>query len=647
MMQCVAMGHSIVALANLTPINEGESDSYMYQTVGSEAIKMYSEAMQLPLFQRKISGYSKLTTMTYKEDSEDEVEDLYLLLKDIQSEVDFSAVSCGAILSDYQRIRVENVCSRLNICSLSYLWRRDEKELLKEMIDNHVDAVLIKTAALGLKPKVHLGKSIKEMQDHLLMLNSKYGSHVCGEGGEYETFTLDCPLFRKKIVIDESRMVYHTDDDVAPVAYLHLTSLHLDEKSNEQFNFDQLVPNMDPYKHLKYSKDTFFHQEFADWNAHINFESETNLGECWINGDSLSVSNLKCFCCENPFPDEVKSCTKNTLLRLVEILNSNGHGVDDVVYLHLFVSNMSLFSQINEVYKTFFDVNPPARVCISLDLQPDESSRDDKLPLLQIDCLSFHDSQGLSRKKVMHVQGISHWAAANIGPYSQCVRHHGLFFLAGQIGLVPGTMQLINGGIVPEAQLSMRHVHAVLSAMDAKTSIVDTVQGVCYLTESEDISVAHSVWKDSVDGDQEVLKNLIYVVVPSLPRKASIEWQIIASQNTPSECGCVRSCIFSSSDEKELDPFQVARCLMKKLEKYVENLDLKQQSVLQIKLFVMKKNLKHSHLQGLQKELSSQFSDVLPAANVIPVKKIYTNDCQMQKMTLVSLVKIDHTDQAE
>ena len=30
----------------------GESDSYMYQTVGSEAIQVYAEAMELPLFRR-------------------------------------------------------------------------------------------------------------------------------------------------------------------------------------------------------------------------------------------------------------------------------------------------------------------------------------------------------------------------------------------------------------------------------------------------------------------------------------------------------------------------------------------------------------------------------------------------------------------
>ena len=29
----------------------------------------------------------------------------------------------------------------------------------------------------------------------------KYGLNPCGEGGEYETFTLDCPLFSKKIVM--------------------------------------------------------------------------------------------------------------------------------------------------------------------------------------------------------------------------------------------------------------------------------------------------------------------------------------------------------------------------------------------------------------------------------------------------------------
>ena len=42
----------------------------------------------------------------------------------------------------------------------------------------------------------------------------------------------------------------------------------------------------------------------------------------------------------------------------------------------------------------------------------------------------------------MHVQSFSHWAPANIGPYSQAVQIGDALFLAGQIGLVPGIMQL-------------------------------------------------------------------------------------------------------------------------------------------------------------------------------------------------------------
>lgn len=62
-------------------------------------------------------------------------------------------------------------CGRLGLISLSYLWRRDQEQLLIEMIQCSVNAVLIKVAALGLEPK-HLGKSISDMQPHLVRIVS-------------------------------------------------------------------------------------------------------------------------------------------------------------------------------------------------------------------------------------------------------------------------------------------------------------------------------------------------------------------------------------------------------------------------------------------------------------------------------------------
>ena len=80
------------------------------------------------------------------------------------------------------------------------MWQRDQKELLGEMIDAGLVAVIIKVAGIGLSTK-HLGKTLGEMQPTLLKLNELYGAHVCGEGGEYETLTLDSPMFKKKIVL--------------------------------------------------------------------------------------------------------------------------------------------------------------------------------------------------------------------------------------------------------------------------------------------------------------------------------------------------------------------------------------------------------------------------------------------------------------
>jgi uncharacterized protein (TIGR00290 family) len=60
-------------------------------------------------------------------------------------------------------------------------------------------------SALGLDESF-LGRVIdEEILERLKDLNKKYGVHLAGEGGEYETFVVDSPIFKKKIVIEKSR----------------------------------------------------------------------------------------------------------------------------------------------------------------------------------------------------------------------------------------------------------------------------------------------------------------------------------------------------------------------------------------------------------------------------------------------------------
>lgn len=52
----------------------------MYQTVGHQAIELYADAMDLPLYRHTIQGSSLDTSRNYSETEGDEVEDLYQLL---------------------------------------------------------------------------------------------------------------------------------------------------------------------------------------------------------------------------------------------------------------------------------------------------------------------------------------------------------------------------------------------------------------------------------------------------------------------------------------------------------------------------------------------------------------------------------------
>ena len=60
-------------------------------------------------------------------------------------------------------------CRRLGLTALCYLWQRDQGELLSEMVEAGLEAVLIKVAGIGLTTK-HLGKTLREMQPTLLKL---------------------------------------------------------------------------------------------------------------------------------------------------------------------------------------------------------------------------------------------------------------------------------------------------------------------------------------------------------------------------------------------------------------------------------------------------------------------------------------------
>ncbi|XP_074853026.1 diphthine--ammonia ligase isoform X2 [Carettochelys insculpta] len=554
MMQCVAAGHQIVALANLRPAENtatDELDSYMYQTVGHHAIDLYAEAMDLPLYRHTIKGTSVDIGRVYTQCEGDEVEDLYQLLKLVKDKEGVEGVSVGAILSDYQRVRVEDVCKRLNLQSLAYLWRRNQEALLKEMISSNIQAVIIKVAAFGLDPDKHLGKTLDQMEPYLLELSKKYEVHVCGEGGEYETFTLDCPLFKKKIVVDSSQVVVHSADAFAPVAYLRFLQLHLEDKVESSDNFmirsccceincnENSMPVASeedgPQKTFPIIWKSLEHNSLQH-SKPLECSGKSLSGYQWVSGITARFLQIE--------GRSVQDAAEEAFSSLKANMSTKGLELKDIILVHLYMKNMKDFAVINSAYMTEFDICPPARVCAEAPLPEGV--------LFSMDCLAHKGDIPIGdlecyQKQIMHVQSISHWAPANIGPYSQSIKVGEVLYCSGQIALVPCTMQLASGGVQTEATVSLSHVEKILKAMSHNIELHHILMANCYVTDSKCIPVAHTVWQKKLEElkkrqDPEMCSNvaavcgmLTVVVVSHLPRDALIEWHVIAVLDDPPE----------------------------------------------------------------------------------------------------------------
>jgi len=64
--------------------------------------------------------------------------------------------------------------------------------------------------------------------------------------------------------------------------------------------------------------------------------------------------------------DDVKAATELVLNNVKRALESTGSDLGKVVKATVFLRDMGDFSDMNEIYKDFFPVNPPARSCIAV-----------------------------------------------------------------------------------------------------------------------------------------------------------------------------------------------------------------------------------------------------------------------------------------
>ncbi|GAB7343962.1 hypothetical protein MBLNU457_1902t3 [Dothideomycetes sp. NU457] len=529
-LHCQANGHDVVALANLHPEDDAVADteSYMYQTVGHAVIPLYETALGLPLYRQPIIGSVIDQNKTYgpqapeySKSSPDEVESMFTLLQRVkQSQPEVNAVCTGAILSDYQRTRVESIALRLGLTPLSYLWQFPflppylETSLLDDMTAVGQDSRIIKVASGGLDES-SLWRNVADAQtkQHLLRAMSRFGEgsigSALGEGGEFETLALDgpAPLWKVRIhIADEDRMLATGDAGSAAIA----------------IKTAEVVPKTDPSELSEVRRPPIFDDKFTTIRHDVCGRMESTLPahvDTATHADAAEEQPI----IKGSWVERSSSDNNHSVLNMIgegedasaqmnHIMDSLIHAkmqIDPqhIIFSTILLASMDDFAEVNAVYGSYFKhPSPPARVTIACpDLNRLSTFSNTKVVLSVV----YVDREAVTRKQGLHVQSRSYWAPANIGPYSQAVTVpqvssvDSLVYIAGQIPLVPASMDFslpsksLNDKIAAQTTLALQHLWRIGQVMNVNIFLGGTAFLSCKAVEESLtwIRAALDAWK--------------------------------------------------------------------------------------------------------------------------------------------------------
>jgi 2-iminobutanoate/2-iminopropanoate deaminase len=113
-----------------------------------------------------------------------------------------------------------------------------------------------------------------------------------------------------------------------------------------------------------------------------------------------------------------------------------------------------------------------------------------------------------------------------IGPYSQAIRTENLIFTAGQLGVDPSTMELVEGGIEAQTRQALTNMKHVLERADSGLNFV--VKTTVFLQDIGDLAAMNAVYAEYFPENAPARST---VQVAALPRAALIEIECIALLN--------------------------------------------------------------------------------------------------------------------
>ena len=183
-------GHDVVCLLSIFPKSE---ESHLLHHPNLIWTKLQSESMNIP----------QLTASSNSDDTSDELIVMENLLQNAKDQFQIDGLVHGGIKSKFQKEKFETLCLKLNLVSVAPLWETEPKKYMNDLLDSDFNFIMISVSSDGLDEQ-WLGKIILKSDIEILNnLSNKFGFNLNFEGGESETFVLDCPLFSNPIKINK------------------------------------------------------------------------------------------------------------------------------------------------------------------------------------------------------------------------------------------------------------------------------------------------------------------------------------------------------------------------------------------------------------------------------------------------------------
>lgn len=165
-------------------------DSYMFHSANLDAVPVIA----------RVAGMEYVEIATHGR-KEEELADLEAGL----AALDIEGVIAGAVASVYQAERVKTICNRLGLALFTPLWHMDTVSLVREVADR-LDARIVVTAAEGLDESYLGARFDAALIARLEKVAAAYRINIAGEGGEYESLTLNAPFYSRPVTYTTSEV---------------------------------------------------------------------------------------------------------------------------------------------------------------------------------------------------------------------------------------------------------------------------------------------------------------------------------------------------------------------------------------------------------------------------------------------------------